>query len=156
MKGYIAAVCGRIASDVKEYGMAGVVFIAYAVIVNLIFHAFCPLVIFSGFPCPGCGVTRAAVCLVTGRFRQAWQLHPVVFAVMLTAVYFCVNRYLLGRKAIGIKWMVAAVFVLLVGVYLVRMCRYFPDRAPYVYNEDNMLARMLPFYSEILHKAGIL
>lgn len=156
MKEYIRTVCGRIASDIKEYGMAVVVFIAYAVIVNLVFHAFCPIVIFSGFPCPGCGITRAAVCLLTGRFKQAWLLNPVIFAIVAVVVYFCINRYLLGRKSAGIKWLIAAVFVLLICVYLVRMYMYFPNRVPYVYTADNMLARVLPFYRQLLYKFGLL
>ena len=156
MKGYMRAVRGRIAADMKEYGMAFVAFVGYTIIVNLIFHAFCPVVIVSGFPCPGCGITRAAVSLLIGRWQQAWQLNPVIFAVALTIIYFCANRYLLGKKAAGIKWMVGAVFVCLIGVYLVRMCVFFPGRVPYVYTEDNVLARVLPFYRQLLYKVGIL
>ena len=156
MKEYLRAVCGRIAADVKEYGMIFVVLVVYTIIVNLVFHAFCPVVIVSGFPCPGCGITRATVCLLAGRWPQAWQLNPVIYAVAMTAAWFCINRYLMGRKAAGIKWMIAAVFVLLIGVYLVRMHIYFPGRVPYVYTEDNMLARMLPFYQQFLSKARIL
>lgn len=156
MKKYLRTVCGRIAADVKEYGMAVVVVFVYTIITNLVFHAFCPVVIVSGFPCPGCGITRATVCLLTGRWQQAWQLNPVIFAIVLAAVWFCVNRYLLGRKTAGIKWMIAAVFVLLFGVYVVRMYMYFPDRTPYVYTQDNMLAHMLPFYQQMLYKTGIL
>lgn len=156
MKKYLRTVCGRIAADVKEYGMAVVVVIVYTIIANLVFHAFCPVVIVSGFPCPGCGITRATACLLTGRWQQAWRLNPVIFAIVLAAVWFCVNRYLLGRKTAGFKWMIAAVFVLLFGVYVVRMYMYFPDRTPYVYTQDNMLARMLPFYQQLLYKIGIL
>lgn len=150
------AVCKRIAADMKQYGMAVVVFIVYTVIVNLVFHAFCPAVIFCGFPCPGCGITRAAVCLITGRWQQAWQLNPVVFAIAVTTAYFIYRRYLLGTKVIGLKWLITAVFVLLAVVYIVRMYLYFPDRAPYVYTEENMLTRILPFYQQLLYQVGIL
>lgn len=156
MKRYLRTACGRVAADVKEYGVVFVVLVIYTIAVNLVFHAFCPVVIVSGFPCPGCGVTRATVCFLTGRWQQAWQLNPVVFAIAPMAAWFCINRYLIGRKTAGIKWMIAAVFVLLIGVYAVRMYMYFPDRTPYVYTEDNMLARMLPFYQQLLHRAGIL
>lgn len=50
MKKYINAVSLRIIADAKEYGVAAVMVLLYAVAVNLIFHAFCPLVIFCGFP----------------------------------------------------------------------------------------------------------
>ena len=55
LKKYINAVSLRIIADAKEYGVAAVMVLLYAVAVNLIFHAFCPLVIFCGFPCPGPG-----------------------------------------------------------------------------------------------------
>lgn len=156
MKRYIGIVSGRIAADVQEYGMAFSALLIYMVVVNLVFHAFCPLVIFSGFPCPGCGITRAAVCFLTGKWRLAWDMNPVIFPVMLTVFYFGINRYLLGQKAKGIKWLIVLVLALLVITYGVRMYLYFPDWAPYVYTQDNMLERFFPFYKRFLHKTGIL
>lgn len=156
MKRYIETVYGRIMTDVKEYGMAVVALLIYTVVVNLVFRAFCPLVIFTGFPCPGCGITRASVCFLAGRWGQAWRLNPVVFPVMAAAVYFAVNRYLLGKRARGFKWMIIAVFVLLLAVYCIRMYLYFPERVPYIYTHDNILARMFPFYGRFLHEAGVL
>ena len=145
MMEYTKTVCRRIAADVKEYGIAVAVLFVYTAFTNLGFHAFCPLIIFCGLPCPGCGVTRAAVCLMTGRWQQAWQLNPMIFPIALTAVYFGWNRYLLGRKAMGIKTMAIALLVLLIAVYGLRMYLYFPNRVPYIYTEDNILARLLPF-----------
>lgn len=155
MGDYIKVVFGRIAADIKEYGIAAVVVFVYAVIMNLVFHAFCPLVIFCGFPCPGCGVSRAALCFVTGRWQLAWQMNPVIYPIVLAAVYFAVNRYLLGRKAKGIKLLIAMIFVLLFLVYCVRMYRYFPHRIPYVYTERNVMAQFFPFYQRIVHECGI-
>lgn len=140
---YTKTVCGRIAADVKEYGMAVAALFVYAVITNLVFHAFCPLIIFCGLPCPGCGVTRATACLLAGRWQQAWQLNPMVFPIALTAVYFGWNRYLFGRKAMGIKAIIIALLVLMIAVYGVRMYLYFPNRTPYIYTEDNMISRFL-------------
>lgn len=149
---YIRIVCARVAADIKQYGMAGVILLCYTVIVNLVFHAFCPLVIVCGLPCPGCGITRAAVCFITGRWRQAWQLNPVIFPIVLTALYFVANRYLLGRSAKGMKWLLAFDAALLLIVYLVRMHLYFPDREPYVYTADNVLAKMFHLYRQLGHR----
>lgn len=156
MKKYIKAVSIRIITDVKEYGMAVAAVLLYAVAVNLVFHAFCPLVILCGFPCPGCGVSRATLCFMIGRWQIAWQLNPVIFPIALFAAYFCLCRYLLGRKVKGAKMGIAVIFVLLFVVYCLRMYLYFPDRIPYVYEEENVLARIFPFYEQILHEYGIL
>lgn len=153
---YGKKVCGRIAADIKEYGMAGAALLLYTLVVNLVFHGFCPLVIFCGFPCPGCGVTRATACFVTGRWHQAWQLNPVIFPIAATAFYFGWNRYLLGRKAKWIKGLLILIFIMLVLVYVVRMYLYFPQQVPYVYEADNILSRFLPFYQQMIHEMGIL
>lgn len=146
----------RIMADVKEYGIAAAAFLVYAAIVNLVFHAFCPLVIFCGFPCPGCGISRAAVYFAAGRWKMAWQLNPVIFPIVLFAAYFFLNRYLLGRNVKGVKTMTGTLLALLVVVYIVRMYLYFPDRVPCIYTEHNVLAQIIPFYQQILHEWGIL
>ena len=156
MKKYIKVVSIRVIADVKGYGVAIAAVLLYAVAVNLIFHAFCPLVILSGFPCPGCGVSRATLCFMTGRWQSAWQMNPVIFPIALFAAYFCLCRYLLGRKVKGAKTGIAGILVLLFVVYCLRMYLYFPDRIPYVYVEENVLARIFPFYEQILHEYGIL
>ena len=149
---YTKTVCERIVADVKEYGIAMVTMLVYAAIANLAFHAFCPLIIFCGLPCPGCGITRATACLLTGRWQQAWQLNPMAFPIVLTAVYFGWNRYLLGRKAMCIKAIVIAILVLMIVVYSVRMYLYFPNRVPYVYTEDNILVRFSFFWRQMMYQ----
>lgn len=152
MKEYIKAVLGRLAADGKEYGIAVVALFIYTVITNLIFHAFCPLIIFCGIPCPGCGISRATAYFLTGRWQQAWQMNPMIFPIVAAAVYFGWNRYLLGRKARGIKVVIIVLAVLLVAVYAVRMYLYFPNRVPYVYTENNMLAHLYLFWRQMLHQ----
>lgn len=156
MKKYMKTVAGRLWTDIKEYGPAGVIFLIYMVAVKLLFHAFCPSVVLTGFPCPGCGLTRATGYLITGRMQQAWEMNPVIFLLAAIAVYFAVNRYLLGRRAKGIKVLLVIAAVLLCIAFVIRMYLYFPDKAPCVYQEDNILERMFPFYPQILHEYGIL
>lgn len=156
MERYVKTVLGRLWTDIKEYGMAGVIFLVYMIAVNLLFHAFCPSVVITGFPCPGCGLTRAAGYLVTGRLKQAWEMNPVIFPIATVAVYFGICRYLLGRKAKGLTALLIAVFVLLCVSFVVRMYLYFPNKEPCVYLENNLLERIVPFYRQTLHEWGIL
>lgn len=132
--------------------MAVVALLIYTVVTNLVFHAFCPLIIFCGIPCPGCGVSRATACFLTGRWQQAWQLNPMIFPLAITAVYFGWNRYLMGSRAKGIKAMIAVLSALMIVVYGVRMYLYFPNRVPYVYTEDNMLVHFYSFYRQIFNR----
>lgn len=49
--------------------------------------------------CPGCGITRACVCLLQGRVADAWEINPLVFpaiviiisSVVADFVIFCRN-----------------------------------------------------------------
>lgn len=154
MRGYVKEVCGRVSADLREYGMAFVALIMYTVVVNLVFHAFCPLIIFCGIPCPGCGVSRATVCFLTGRWKQAWQLNPMIFPIVFTAFYFGWSRYLMGRQVKGMKTITAVILAMMVIVYGVRMYLYYPDRVPYIYTEDNILAHFASLYRQVIQVWG--
>ena len=39
--------------------------------------AFCPFYRLTGLPCPGCGLTRAFVCMGHGRWAESLHWHPV-------------------------------------------------------------------------------
>jgi hypothetical protein len=51
----------------------------------------CPVRLLTGFPCPGCGGTRAMGAISTGQFEQAWSLNPITFAVCLIAITWAVQ-----------------------------------------------------------------
>jgi hypothetical protein len=42
----------------------------------------CPTAGLFGVPCPSCGLTRATVALLTGRWREALGFHPLVVVVL--------------------------------------------------------------------------
>ena len=149
MKKHIKQAAGRLLKDIRQFGLAVVVLLIYMTVVSQIFGAFCPVRLFTGLPCQGCGITRAAVFLMTCRWQQAWQMNPVVFPVVAAALYFAVNRYLLDKEAKGMKWLIAVIAVLLVAVYVEHMVRYFPGREPYSYLPGNILERMIPAYPNI-------
>jgi hypothetical protein len=57
----------------------------------------CPVRLLTGFPCPGCGGTRAMGAISTGQFEQAWSLNPITFAVCLIAITWAVQIKTLNR-----------------------------------------------------------
>lgn len=151
MARFMKKVRERICQDIKNLWPAAVAVVLCMVVMNVVFHAFCPMVVVTGFPCPGCGMTRSLFLLMTGRVGQSVRMHPMGLPVACIVFYFLWNRYILGRKAKGMRFLFVAAIVLLIVLYCVRMYLYFPDRVPYVYREDNILAKILPFYEQILH-----
>lgn len=149
-------IIARIRKDIKKIWLAAAAIACYTILMHLFFHAFCPMVIVTGFPCPGCGMTRAVFYLLVGNVRESIAMHPMALPIVGIALYFLWNRYIIGRNAKGMKGLIAAALVLLVLCYIWRMYRFFPDRAPYVYKKDNVLSNMLPFYERILYQLKII
>lgn len=146
----------RICQDIKNLWPAAVAVVIYTVLVKSMFHAFCPMIIVTGFPCPGCGMTRSLLFLATGKIGKSLWIHPMGIPIASLIFYFLWNRYILGKSAKGIKALVITAIILLAALYVWRMFLFFPDRPPYVYRRDNILAKILPFYEQILHALRIL
>ena len=79
----------------------------------------CPIKYLTGLSCPGCGMTRAILCLLRFDFSGAWFYHPLVFALPIFAlayIFFAVKR---NKKAQNITLIVIA--TVFFAVYLARM-----------------------------------
>lgn len=105
----------------------------------------CPSATLFGIPCPGCGLTRATLALLSGDVRSAIGFHPLVF--LLAPLYFgllgaAAVSYLrgngAGRHAPRRPWLQArlvtiggwCLLVLVVGVWLARFLGAFGGPAP--------------------------
>lgn len=141
----------RIVHDLKEFKVGIICFFLCCLIVNAIFHTVCPMVIFTGFPCPGCGMTRAAGYFLTGHLQQSMQYHPIVPFWILLGIYFVDQRYLCGRRVKGLLPLMAVLCIIMLITYLYTIATTFPDPPVYVYREGNVLETIFPFYREIVH-----
>lgn len=127
-------------SDVKNTKWAIIFLIAYFVLSKKIFHSICPLVAFTGFPCPGCGLTRAGISVLRLDFASAWRFHPFIFPIILFILFFVVNRYFLNeKKRTLLQWYAGIILVSMMGFYIWRMFRYFPEEPPMSYYRYNLL-----------------
>ena len=68
MKKNVGVILKRIGRDIRQYKWAGAAFLIYYIVVKAVFHAFCPLLILTGLPCPGCGTVRKGVAAESMRF----------------------------------------------------------------------------------------
>lgn len=143
-------IINRIRKDIRQFWVAGAAFAIYYVIIHAIFDAFCPLLVTTGFPCPGCGLTRAGLYLLKGNIVQAAVINPSIFLVMLFLLYCGYFRYIRGTKTKGFSLALGIFVTAVLAIYIYRMHLYFPDRAPYVYHRKNLLAEIFPWYERLI------
>ncbi len=142
----------RLRRDVKNYRLAAVGFLAYAAAVTLLFGTVCPLAALTGFPCPGCGSTRALVLALTGRFREAFRYNPCIFLWILLAINAGWQRYVRGKKPAGALPAAGAIAAAMILIYLYRMAAFFPGNPPMSYREENVLAGLFTAYDEWMRR----
>lgn len=148
----IRKIVKRITSDLKEAGIVFMLFLFYYLIMNAMFDAFCPLLITTGIPCAGCGLTRAAIFLGKGQVLRAFRINPSIFPVLGFFLYCGYFRYIKGTKIKRPGAVIGILVFCMLAVYIYRMYLYFPDRAPYVYRSENLAARWIPGYGEWMQK----
>ncbi len=140
MKGLpIQEIWMRIRQDLKTYHRGLFLAAAYPGITSALGIPVCPMVLFWGLPCPGCGMTRAALLFFKGKWNTAWQMHPFFFVLLVLAAVAAAFRYGAGRSMPGFKRIVPAVLILSILFYVYRMIRYFPGQEPMTYSSHNIL-----------------
>lgn len=139
----------RIIKDIKGYGMAGVVLVVYYFVVHFFRRAFCPMVTITGFPCAGCGLTRTFLYLLQGQLEKAAYLNPMAFPIIGFCLYCGYFRYIKGSAVKGFGILFSILIAVILIFYAYRMYLYFPDRVPYTYARDNILAQRIPGYQEL-------
>lgn len=152
MKTRLKQVAERVWKDIQTYKILGIALLIYYIFTELVFSAFCPSVIFTGFPCPGCGMTRAALFVLTGQFERAWNINPMIFGWILFAGYAGVQRYFLGKKVKGWKTILVILSVCMIGLYIFRMYRYFPNKPPMTFTGGSLFEKLLPGYGKMIRE----
>ncbi len=139
-------IANRIRKDMRSYGVALFVVAVFYFLMHILFEAFCPMVVLTGFPCPGCGLTRSILFFLTGQWERSFYIHPMGGIVICFLCYCAWFRYIKGRKIPGLNWILAVLVGAAVLLFLLRMRLYFPNRPPYTYTSGNLLEKMIPGY----------
>ena len=142
---------GRIILDIKKFWGIIAAFLLYDLVTHMIFHQFCPMVIITGIPCAGCGMTRAFFYLLTGHPQRAMTYNAGVIIWGIAIGYALAGRYLIGKKLKGTKAMFVIAFIFSLLYYVYRMLNFPTGVQPMIYEENNILQHFIPFYDQILH-----
>ena len=74
---------------------------------------------FLGIPCPGCGMTRAFLCLTRLDFAGAWRYNPLIFAMPYVFCYLFFHFK--SRIHIYCLWAIGALAVVNWVICILRM-----------------------------------
>lgn len=148
MQNRIKDILNRIFVDLKGAIVVGAVFFVYYQIIHSIYDAFCPFLVGTGIPCAGCGLTRASIYLLQGQVQRAAAINPSIFLIIAFAIYCGYFRYIKGSRIKGFNMGLILLVIGTLIIYGYRMYLYFPERAPYVYLSNNVLAGKVPGYSD--------
>ena len=88
----------RMKRDFQLVKLPFLVLTIYCILAELVFHTMCPFVIVFGRPCSGCGLTRAGILVLQGRFAEATQTHVMIYFWMFLVLYAFCFRYILGKR----------------------------------------------------------
>lgn len=133
----------RLKKDLKTFYPAAIVLVIYNIIVRKIFHAYCPFLIATGFPCAGCGMTRAVFFILKGEIKRGMSLNPAAPLWIIFLIWLFGERYLRGRTSKHVKAALAVVVLVTLGIYIYRMINFFPGSPPLVFYRNNLISRAL-------------
>ena len=139
-------IINRVWSDLKKFWIAILLFLIWNVTIRKIFHAFCPSLIITGFPCAGCGMTRAIFYMLTGRFIRSMKLNPAAPLWILFFLWFFWNRYVRDKYQKSTMFWLGVVCMVTLFIYTYRMIYKFPGDPPMVYYPNNILRTFLRFH----------
>lgn len=81
----------------------------------------CPLILFFGVACPGCGMTRAFFSLMKLDYEKAFKYHPLfplVIVIVMVGFFVYIGKIKMNRKTRErLLFAISAVFII---VYLYR------------------------------------
>lgn len=129
----------------KAAGITGILLIVviFFLIINHFTGTICLLNAITGIPCPGCGLTRAGVLALQGRFTESFTMHPLLFPALAVMAFMFIYITLLKKKPSKLFYTIIALcLILFVGLYIWRMATLFPDTPPMTINENSLLRQL--------------
>ena len=117
--------------------------IVYTILAHLFLGSSCVMASTTGFPCPGCGGTRAFLSLLHGDFLGSLKYHPLLipaFAILSANFIFWLA---IGRAPRWFRHVLSALAIAIAVVYAVRLVLLFPHSDPMKYNNLAVLPRVV-------------
>lgn len=139
-------------NDFKKYALSALLVLLGLILLQVLFKRICPISIITGYPCPGCGITRAFFFFLTFQWNLAFSYNPTIFLWLSVIAWGIFLRYFIKDNAFKTKHKkifiraVTAVGIISIAVYIVRMNILYPNVPPMTYNTFNILHLLHSFF----------
>ena len=143
-------IVSRVWADIWKYKWVIIGFLIYYSISHFFWGAYCPMLLITGLPCPGCGMSRAIFFVLTMQFSRAWAMNPIAFLWVPLIFAFFLLRYFFGKSIKKLQPYLILVLFATILYYMYRMMLYFPSVSPMAYRNDNILASLFTGYEKII------
>ena len=80
----------------------------------------CLLLDLTGIPCPSCGMTRATLCVLFGRFTAAFGYNPVFWIPYTIAGLGALSLFMKKRRR-AILYCIIALLAVFIAVWIIRV-----------------------------------
>lgn len=149
MKKYVLPVYNRIKKDIVNNRVGILMFIGIFTLFFAVFEDVCPSQILFGFPCPGCGLTRAGVLCLRFRFAEAWRMHPFIYVWLCFVMYICYKRYIRGQKVKGLIPLMIGITIAMFVFYIYRMYHFYPEVEPMTQQDESLYHSLISFFGQM-------
>ncbi len=143
IKRAVCEICGNIYHDIKSAKWALLLLASVFVFFYVTTHSLCPVYGLTGFPCPGCGLTRAGLMVLRLDFASAWRMNPFIFPITALAIVWGIQRWVLNHRSGWLSWCAAGVLLAMIVFYVWRMAVFFPGEPPMDFYENCLLRRLV-------------
>ena len=127
----------------NKYLLLGLfILFAYWIITSCFSLPTCLIKLFCGFPCPGCGMTRALQSLIKGDFKLAYFYNPLIFFAPIVIALIIYEK----KVNINFSYLWGVLVIIALGIYVKRLIWVYPN-PPLDYSEKNLINFLYSLFS---------
>lgn len=118
-----------------------VLYLIYALIMNILKLESCPIKLLIGLPCPGCGMTRAILCLLKLDIKGSFRYNALWLILLFIVVVAILKKYGIFKKLYYSRVFWTLIGTTILTYYILRLIYVYPNE-PMDYYYFNLLNRM--------------
>ncbi|CRF32187.1 hypothetical membrane protein [Brachyspira suanatina] len=105
----------------------------------------------TGYPCPGCGMTRAHIEILKLNFKKAFYYHPLfIFPSIIFFIIIFKKKLKIANYIYHNNYIIMSILLIFIIVYIVRFVLLFPNEEPFTYNYDSEFYKIFKIIKYIL------